>query len=115
MAGYVPHSALLPRAAAVVHHGGIGTSAQALRAGVPQLVVPFFADQHDNAARLGRLGVARSLRRGRYDAARAAGRLRALAGGAHAGAVARAADRIAGEDGAGAAAAVIERVLAAGR
>lgn len=55
---YAPFSALLPRLAALVHHGGIGTSAQALAAGVPHIVVPFAHDQFDNAARLRRLGVA---------------------------------------------------------
>jgi len=59
---YAPFSALLPRLSALVHHGGIGTSAQALAAGIPQLVVPFAHDQFDNAARLHRLGVAVSLR-----------------------------------------------------
>ena len=58
---YAPFSALLPRLRALVHHGGIGTSAQALAAGIPQLVVPFAHDQFDNAARLCRLGVAVSL------------------------------------------------------
>ena len=54
---YVPLSAVLPRAAAVVHHGGVGTLAQALRAGCPQLVMPFSFDQPDNAIRLIELGV----------------------------------------------------------
>lgn len=58
---YVPLGQLLPRAAAIVHHGGVGTAAQALRAGVPQLVLPFGFDQFDNAARLRALGVADSL------------------------------------------------------
>ena len=58
---YAPFSALLPRLAALMHHGGIGTSAQALAAGIPQLVVPFAHDQFDNAARLHRLGVAVTL------------------------------------------------------
>ena len=56
---YAPHSLLFSRAAAIVHHGGIGTLAQALRSGRPQLIVPYFADQIDNAARAARLGVAR--------------------------------------------------------
>jgi UDP:flavonoid glycosyltransferase YjiC (YdhE family) len=77
-AAYVPHSQLFPRAAAIVHHGGIGTTAQALRAGKPQLIVPFFGDQHDNAGRLCRLGVARKIERKRYTAARAEAELRAL-------------------------------------
>jgi len=61
VAGYAPHGELFPRAKIVVHHGGIGTSGQALRAGKPQLVTPFLGDQADNAARLARLGVARVL------------------------------------------------------
>ena len=55
----VPLRTLLPHAAAVVHHAGIGMSALALAAGVPQLVVPSAHDQFDNADRLVRLGVAR--------------------------------------------------------
>ena len=53
---YAPHSLLFPRAAAAIHHGGIGTTGQALRSGRPQLVVPFMGDQFDNAARVARLG-----------------------------------------------------------
>lgn len=68
VAGYVPHSRVIPRAAAIVHHGGIGTVGQALRAGRPQLVVPFWGDQFDNAERLVRLGVARRLDHRRYTA-----------------------------------------------
>ncbi len=70
-ASYVPFSRVFPRAAAVVHHGGIGTTAQALAAGVPQLIRPLAHDQFDNAARLRRLGVARSLRPRHYDSRRA--------------------------------------------
>ena len=54
---YVPFSRILPRAAAVVHHGGIGSTSQGLRAGVPQLLMPMSHDQPDNAARVARLGV----------------------------------------------------------
>ena len=53
----VPLSEVLPRAMAVVHPGGIGTVAQALAAGAPQLVVPRVHDQTDNAVRVCRLGV----------------------------------------------------------
>jgi UDP:flavonoid glycosyltransferase YjiC (YdhE family) len=63
---YAPFSELLPRCAALVHHGGIGTSSQALRAGIPQLVVPHAHDQPDNAARLVRLGVAKELPVGKF-------------------------------------------------
>ncbi len=55
---YAPYSQVFPRCAAIVHHGGIGTTAQALRAGRPQLVTPMAHDQFDNAARAKRLGVA---------------------------------------------------------
>jgi UDP:flavonoid glycosyltransferase YjiC (YdhE family) len=75
---YAPHSLLFPRAEAVVHQGGVGTTAQALRAGRPQLIVPFIADQPDNAARIVRLGVGRSLAREFYGPRRAAAELSAL-------------------------------------
>jgi UDP:flavonoid glycosyltransferase YjiC (YdhE family) len=78
VAGYAPHSLVFPRAAAVIHHGGIGTTAQALRAGVPQLVCPLFGDQFDNARRLRSLGVARVVRLRRYTEARAAATLTGL-------------------------------------
>jgi UDP:flavonoid glycosyltransferase YjiC (YdhE family) len=71
---YIPFSQLLPRSAALVHHGGIGTTAQALAAGVPQLVMPMSHDQPDNAARVMRLGVGRSLAPQRFQA-RAVARL----------------------------------------
>jgi len=75
---YVPFSRLLPRAAAVVHHGGIGCVSQALGAGVPQLIHPMAYDQHDNAARLRRLGVGDGLTPDRYRADAVADRLRKL-------------------------------------
>ena len=56
---FAPLSRLLPRCAALVHHAGIGTLAQALAAGVPQLTMPMGFDQPDNTNRLVRLGVAR--------------------------------------------------------
>jgi UDP:flavonoid glycosyltransferase YjiC (YdhE family) len=60
---YAPLAAVVPHAAAVVHHGGVGTCGETLRAGVPSLVVPFGFDQPDNAERLRKLGVARVIRR----------------------------------------------------
>ena len=63
---YAPYSELFPHAKAVVHQGGIGTTAQALRAGVPMLVVPFSYDQPDNAA-IVRLGVGRTIARKKYQ------------------------------------------------
>ena len=58
---YVPLTEVLPRAAALVHHGGVGSAAQALAAGIPHLVRPMAFDQPDNADRLRELGVARIL------------------------------------------------------
>jgi UDP:flavonoid glycosyltransferase YjiC (YdhE family) len=58
---YAPYSKLFPEAAAIVHQGGIGTTGQALQAGKPTLVVPFAHDQPDNARRLERLGISRTL------------------------------------------------------
>jgi UDP:flavonoid glycosyltransferase YjiC (YdhE family) len=52
-----PFTKLFPECAAVVHHGGIGTMAEAMAAGIPQLVCPFCFDQFDNGARAKRLGV----------------------------------------------------------
>jgi UDP:flavonoid glycosyltransferase YjiC (YdhE family) len=75
---YAPLSLLLPRAAAVIHQGGIGTLAQSLRSGRPELVVPFFGDQFDNAARAARLGVARVIPFRRYRASTATRSLAAL-------------------------------------
>ncbi|GAB4457087.1 MAG: glycosyltransferase [Armatimonadaceae bacterium] len=53
----VPHGALFPRTAAVVHHGGAGTTGAGLRAGVPNVVVPFFGDQPFWGRQVARLGV----------------------------------------------------------
>jgi rhamnosyltransferase subunit B len=75
---YAPYSQLFPLAELIVHQGGIGTLAQALRAGRPQLIIPFFADQADNAARAVRLGVARTMARSRYNAMRACHAITAL-------------------------------------
>ena len=63
---YAPHAALFPRGSVIIHHGGIGTSSEALSAGKPMLVVPHGFDQPDNAARLKRLGVAEVLPAARY-------------------------------------------------
>ncbi len=66
---YAPFRQLLPHAAAIVHHGGIGSTAESLRAGVPQIVVPMAHDQFDNGARIEALGVGVSMARHRYRAA----------------------------------------------
>ena len=96
---YVPFTRLLPRTVALVHHGGIGTCAQGLGAGVPQLTMPLGYDQPDNTLRLVRLGVARWLPPSRFTGPRLASELKQLLNDE---AVRRAcrtyADRIAGSD-----------------
>jgi UDP:flavonoid glycosyltransferase YjiC (YdhE family) len=59
---FAPFHELFPLCAAVVHHGGIGTTARALASGTPQLILPFGFDQMDNAARVERLGAGLSVR-----------------------------------------------------
>jgi rhamnosyltransferase subunit B len=75
---YASFAQLLPRAAAIVHHGGIGTTAQALAAGIPQVIQPFSHDQPDNANRVSRLGVGRTIPRKRFTANRLASELDSL-------------------------------------
>ncbi|MBI1336008.1 MAG: hypothetical protein GC164_03495 [Phycisphaera sp.] len=77
---YAPFTELLPRCAALVHHGGIGTTSQALAAGVPQIVMPLAHDQFDNAARVKNLGVARVVPGKHYTAQTATQALRDLLG-----------------------------------
>lgn len=108
----LPHAWLFPQLTAAVHHGGAGTTGAVLRAGVPAVTVPFFADQPFWAARVAGLGVApaplprrqlsaEALARAIEVAATAEVRERAAALG----------PRIAGEDGVGQAVTLIERVL----
>jgi rhamnosyltransferase subunit B len=75
---FAPFGELLPRCAAVVHHGGIGSVAQGLACGVPQLIMPMSHDQPDNALRARRLGVAAALRPAQFTAANVARELRLL-------------------------------------
>ncbi|MUL38762.1 glycosyltransferase [Gloeocapsopsis dulcis] len=75
---YVPYSQIFPRACAIMHQGGIGTTAQALRVGRPTLVMPYSHDQPDNAARVERLGTSRTISRKHYTAVRVARQLREL-------------------------------------
>jgi UDP:flavonoid glycosyltransferase YjiC (YdhE family) len=80
--GPVPHDWLFPRVAAAVHHGGAGTVAAALRAGIPSVLVPFMADQPFWARRLFALGVAPApVPRKRLTAERLAAAIRAAVEG----------------------------------
>jgi rhamnosyltransferase subunit B len=76
--GALPFSRVFSRCAAVVHHGGVGTMAQALAAGVPQLVMPMAHDQPDHAQRLKRMGVGDYLTPKRFTADTVAFKLREL-------------------------------------
>jgi rhamnosyltransferase subunit B len=78
VAEYAPYSALFNRAALVVHQGGVGTTAQCLRAGKPMLIVPFSHDQPDNCRRMQKLKVAQGMQRANYTPMRVARRLKAM-------------------------------------
>ena len=75
---YAPYSQIFSYAVVVVHQGGIGTTAQALRAACPTIVMPYSHDQPDNAARAERLGISRTLPRNKYSAKRVAKELNEL-------------------------------------
>ena len=74
----MPLAHVLPRCAALICHGGIGTLAQGLAAGIPQLTMPMGFDQPDNATRLERLGVGRWVAPSKFDGEHVAAALSAL-------------------------------------
>jgi UDP:flavonoid glycosyltransferase YjiC (YdhE family) len=78
VAEYAPYSALFSRASLVVHQGGVGTTAQCLRAGKPMLIMPYSHDQPDNARRMRRLKVALSIEKGSYTPLRVARKMKAI-------------------------------------
>lgn len=104
-----PYSKVFERAQVIVHHGGIGTIARALLAGVPMVITPFFVDQPYNAAQAQRLGVARLLPRERYTVDSLAEELGAVLTDRHYAQRARQlSDAISSEDGAVAASRIVE-------
>jgi rhamnosyltransferase subunit B len=78
--GYLPFSQVLPRAALLVYHGGVGTLAQGIKAGVPHLVVPHGYDQFDSGWRIEQLGLGRSIPQGRYRAGRVVRAIQSILG-----------------------------------
>jgi rhamnosyltransferase subunit B len=100
VAEYAPYSGLLPRAALAVHQGGVGTTAQCLRAGKPMIIMPYSHDQPDNARRVRRLKVARVIQRKNYTPNRVARIVAAmLANPAYSERAADVGQRLAQEDG----------------
>jgi rhamnosyltransferase subunit B len=80
--GYLPFSQVLPRAALLVYHGGVGTLAQGIKARVPQLVVPHGYDQFDSGWRIEQMGLGKSIPQRRYRAARVARAIESILGDA---------------------------------
>lgn len=78
VAEYAPYSKLFSRASLVVHQGGVGTTAQCLRAGKPMLIQPYSHDQPDNGRRMMRLRVAQVIQRGNYTPLRVGRKLKAM-------------------------------------
>lgn len=75
---FAPFSQVYPRCAAAIHHGGIGTTAQALKAGIPAFVVPWGVDQFFTAAQVERIGTGRQMLRRTYTVERATAVIRDL-------------------------------------
>lgn len=109
---YAPYSEVLPRACAIVHQGGVGTTGHGMRSGKPVLILPHAHDQFDNAARIVRLGCGRTLPRPRYNAQSAVRELGILLDDrSYAEAAAKVGEGVREENGARAAADEIETVL----
>ncbi len=109
-----PHDWLLPQAAAVVHHGGAGTTAAALRAGIPSVIVPFFGDQAFWGQRVHALGVSPApIKRSRLTAARLAAALNTALSAEKRDCAAVVGEKIRAEDGIGEAVRAVGELLPA--
>lgn len=75
---YVDFETVLPRCRAIVHHGGMGTLSQAIKAGIPQIIRPLMYDQPDNAYRVARLGLGLAIWKDEYRSDRVAEALKLL-------------------------------------
>ena len=117
MTGSIPHAWLFPRMAAVVHHGGVGTTAAGLRAGVPSIAIPYFGDQPFWGRRIAELGVGpQPIPRSRLTADRLALALQsATTDASMQERAARLGEAIRAEDGIGNAVRVIEDFIARGQ
>jgi UDP:flavonoid glycosyltransferase YjiC (YdhE family) len=116
VAEYAPYSALFGQASMVVHQGGVGTTAQCLRAGKPMLIMPYSHDQPDNGRRVRRLKVGRVIQRKNYTPVRVEKRLRAmLEEPQFARRAAQVAQMLGNEDGVGAACDALEELYAGSR
>ena len=109
---YAPYSLLFPASKLVVHHGGVGTTGQAMHAGVPQLIVPHLGDQWDNGARVKSLGIGDTLPVKKYNLQSASEKVRSLLlDDSIAARAKRVAEVVQGENGAVSAAVRIEAAL----
>ena len=110
---YARFSELFSQAAAIVHHGGIGSTGLAMRAGRPTLIMPCAWDQPDNAERAKRLGIARSILPRHYMPERVAAELRELLDNpTYSERALQVADQMRDEDGVSAACDTLEALLA---
>ncbi len=80
VAEYAPYSALFPRASVLVHQGGVGTTAQSLRAGRPMVIMPYSHDQPDTARRVRRMKLSHTIERRAYTPERVARELKIMLG-----------------------------------
>lgn len=113
---YAPFSRVLPHACCIVHHGGIGTTAQSMRAGVPSVIIPFANDEFDNAARAAACGVSITLPRRTLNEANLAGAIaRACADATMVGTARIIGRKLLAEDGAEVAADHLEKMAAVAR
>ena len=111
VAEYAPYSALFPRASMVVHQGGVGTTAQCLRAGKPMLIMPYSHDQPDNARRMKRMQLSQTIERSAYTPERVARILECMLADAALAERARSrGEQIRSEDGVGAACNALEEL-----
>ena len=113
---YIPLDLLLPRSAAFVHHGGVGSTSQAMLAGVPQVLMPLAHDQFDNAERIQSLGIGDSIPSPRFTGPRLTRALKPLLeSSAIANSCRQVAERLAKRDGVRRSADAIEKRVLEGR